>query len=117
MALYAMGDTHLSLGTDKPMDVFGGGWTGYVDKLREGFAQVAPEDTVVVCGDISWGMGLEEARADACRLLQERVAAAFPATISEIDVTEGQVFATFDDYGHGGRDIRVRCQLRPGVER
>ena len=48
MALYAMGDTHLSLGTDKPMDVFGGGWTGYVDKLREGFAQVAPEDTVVV---------------------------------------------------------------------
>ena len=64
MALYAMGDTHLSLGTDKPMDVFGGGWTGYVDKLREGFAQVAPEDTVVVCGDISWGMSLEQARAD-----------------------------------------------------
>ena len=64
MALYALGDTHLSLGTDKPMDVFGGGWTGYVDKLREGFAQVAPEDTVVVCGDISWGMSLEQARAD-----------------------------------------------------
>ena len=64
MALYALGDTHLSLGTDKPMDVFGGGWTGYVDKLREGFAQVAPEDTVVVCGDISWGMSLEQARED-----------------------------------------------------
>ena len=34
MSLYAIGDTHLSLGTDKPMDVFGGRWEGYVDKLR-----------------------------------------------------------------------------------
>ena len=64
MALYAIGDTHLSLGTNKPMDVFGGGWEGYVDKLAEGFAAVAPEDTVVLCGDISWGMSLEEARRD-----------------------------------------------------
>ena len=37
MALFVIGDTHLSLGSDKPMDVFGGGWEGYVDKLREGF--------------------------------------------------------------------------------
>ena len=37
MSLYAIGDTHLSLGVDKPMDVFGGGWEGYVEKLREGF--------------------------------------------------------------------------------
>ena len=64
MALYAIGDTHLSLGSDKPMDVFGGDWTGYVDKLREGFAWVGPEDTVVICGDVSWGMSLEEAKAD-----------------------------------------------------
>ena len=64
MALYAIGDTHLSLGSDKPMDVFGGGWTGYVDKLREGFKLVSPEDTVVVCGDVSWGMSLEEAKPD-----------------------------------------------------
>ena len=41
MALYAIGDTHLSLSSDKPMDVFGGGWTGYVEKLREGLG-VAP---------------------------------------------------------------------------
>ena len=34
MALYAIGDTHLSLGGSKPMDVFGGNWTGYVEKLR-----------------------------------------------------------------------------------
>ena len=53
MALYVIGDTHLSLGSDKPMDVFGGSWTGYVDKLRAGFAQVGPEDTVVICGDMN----------------------------------------------------------------
>ena len=65
MALYAIGDTHLSLASDKPMDVFGGGWTGYVDKLREGFnATVSQGDTVVICGDVSWGMSLEEAKAD-----------------------------------------------------
>ncbi len=65
MALYAIGDTHLSLGTDKPMDVFGGAWTGYVDKLRRSFEEtVGPEDTVVLCGDLSWGMSLEQARPD-----------------------------------------------------
>ena len=64
MALYAIGDTHLSLSSGKPMDVFGGGWTGYVEKLKEGFSQIRPEDTVVLCGDLSWAMGLEEARED-----------------------------------------------------
>ena len=64
MALYAMGDTHLSLGTDKSMEVFGGSWTGYVDKLRDGFSQVREEDTVVLCGDLSWGMSLSEALED-----------------------------------------------------
>lgn len=64
MALYAIGDTHLSLASDKPMDVFGGGWEGYVEKLKEGFAGVNEEDTVVLCGDLSWGMSLEEAERD-----------------------------------------------------
>ena len=64
MALYAMGDPHLSLGSDKPMDVFGGAWENYVEKLREGFAEMEPEDTVVLCGDLSWGMSLEEAEED-----------------------------------------------------
>ena len=64
MSLYAIGDTHLSLGTDKPMDVFGGRWEGYADKLREGFLDLAPEDVTVLCGDLSWGMSLEQARAD-----------------------------------------------------
>lgn len=64
MALYAIRDTHLSLSSNKPMDVFGGGWEGYVDKLQKGFAAVGPEDTVVLCGDLSWGMSLEEAKKD-----------------------------------------------------
>ena len=64
MSLYAIGDLHLSLGSDKPMDVFGGRWSGYVDKLREGFAGLTEEDTTVLCGDLSWGMSLAEARED-----------------------------------------------------
>lgn len=64
MALYAIGDTHLSLSAQKPMEVFGGAWTGYVDKLKKGFGGLTEEDTVVLCGDLSWGMGLEESKAD-----------------------------------------------------
>ena len=50
MALYAMGDLHLSLGADKPMDVFGGAWRGYMDKLRKGLSIIGPEDTTVLLG-------------------------------------------------------------------
>ena len=64
MALYALGDTHLSLGGNKAMDAFGGHWEGYVDKLRAGFAPLTEEDAVVLCGDLSWGMTLEEALPD-----------------------------------------------------
>lgn len=64
MALYVIGDTHLSLGGNKPMDVFGGAWVDYVEKLRQGFQVVQPEDTVVLAGDLSWGMSLPEARED-----------------------------------------------------
>ena len=64
MALYTIGDTHLSLGGSKPMDTFGGKWEGYVDKLRAAFAPLTAEDTVVFCGDLSWGMSLEEAKPD-----------------------------------------------------
>ncbi len=46
------------------MDVFGGSWEGYVDKLRDAFSLLSEEDTVVLCGDISWGMSLESARED-----------------------------------------------------
>ena len=64
MALYAIGDLHLSLGAPKPMDVFGGAWTGYMDKLREGLACIGPDDTTVLLGDLSWALSLEEAQPD-----------------------------------------------------
>ena len=64
MALFAIGDLHLSLGADKPMDVFGGAWDGYVDKLCAGLSIIGPEDTTVLCGDLSWGMELEAALPD-----------------------------------------------------
>lgn len=71
MALYAIGDTHLSLSSDKSMEVFGTGWEDYVDRLRTGFAEVEDRDTVVLCGDLSWGMSLEEARLDLAFLDRE----------------------------------------------
>ncbi len=65
MALYVMGDLHLSLSAEKPMDVFGSRWAGYVEKIREGWlSRVSAEDTIVLAGDISWGMSLEEAKVD-----------------------------------------------------
>ena len=64
MALYAIGDLHLSFGTDKPMDVFGGAWNGYVEKLRQGLSVIGPEATTVLLGDLSWAMDLSAARED-----------------------------------------------------
>lgn len=64
MALYAIGDTHLSLSSDKSMEVFGVGWENYVERLRDGFSGVNETDTVVLCGDLSWGMSLQEAAKD-----------------------------------------------------
>ena len=64
MALYAMGDLHLCLGAPKPMDVFGGAWVGYLEKLKEGFSVVTPEDTTVLLGDLSWALDLSSARED-----------------------------------------------------
>ena len=64
MSLYVIGDLHLSFGCDKPMDVFGGRWENYTEKLLEGFSTVKAEDTTVLCGDLSWGMSLTDARED-----------------------------------------------------
>lgn len=64
MALYAIGDLHLCLGAAKPMDIFGGAWEGYMDKLREGMSAIQPEDTTVLLGDLSWALDIESARED-----------------------------------------------------
>ena len=64
MSLYAIGDLHLCLGAPKPMDIFGGAWVGYLDKLKQGMSVIEPQDTVVLLGDLSWALGLEKAKAD-----------------------------------------------------
>lgn len=64
MALYAIGDLHLSLGADKPMDVFGGPWENYVEKIKLGFSALHDDDVCVLCGDLAWGMTMEQALPD-----------------------------------------------------
>lgn len=64
MALFAIADTHLSLSTNKSMNVFSG-WDDYVERLERHWRElVTDDDTVVIAGDVSWGMTLKQARAD-----------------------------------------------------
>ena len=64
MSLFARADLHLSLGSDKPMDVFEG-WEDYVARIDRNWRDaIGQDDTVVIAGDISWAMKLEEADAD-----------------------------------------------------
>ena len=64
MALYAIGDLHLCLGAPKPMDIFGGTWVGYMQKLAEGISEIQPDDTTVLLGDLSWALDLPAAKED-----------------------------------------------------
>lgn len=67
MALYTIADLHLSTHekTDKSMEVFGSRWLGYTEKLRNNWTRLVEEDdTVVIPGDISWALSLEEATDD-----------------------------------------------------
>ena len=65
MALYALGDLHLSFQTDKPMEAFGRVWKHHEKKIEKYVGQsVKPEDTLVLTGDHSWGRKLPECRED-----------------------------------------------------
>ena len=67
MALYVIADLHLSCAaeTDKSMEVFGDRWANYTERLYRNWTHlVAPGDTVIVPGDISWALTLPEARED-----------------------------------------------------
>jgi len=64
MSVFAIGDLHLSLGGDKPMDVFPG-WEGYLPKLETYWRRlIQPEDTVLLAGDTSWAMNLKDTATD-----------------------------------------------------
>lgn len=65
VALYAISDLHLSFGTDKPMNIFGPKWENYTKRLAENWqSKVKSEDTVIIPGDISWAMYIQEAYED-----------------------------------------------------
>jgi len=63
--VFAIADPHLSSQNPKPMDVFGSGWEGHPEAFFEGWRRVVgPDDLVIVAGDISWAMRLDEALPD-----------------------------------------------------
>lgn len=64
MSLFAIADLHLPLSVDKPMDIFEG-WDNYVERLEHNWRNIVTEkDCVVVAGDISWAMNLQQTKAD-----------------------------------------------------
>ena len=65
MAIYAISDLHLALSIDKPMDVFGERWHGYMERLKTEWGRtVSDEDHVVIPGDVSWATYIEQALDD-----------------------------------------------------
>lgn len=69
MKIFAISDLHISTNTNKPMDVFGGNWIGHIDKIRADWEKkVSDEDIVLIGGDISWAMNIEDAEKDVLLL-------------------------------------------------
>lgn len=65
MKVYAISDLHLSFSSDKPMDIFGVAWDNYWQKICDDWNnKVQDEDIVLIAGDISWAMTLENAMVD-----------------------------------------------------
>ena len=65
MAVYVLSDLHLSFSSQKPMNKFGSRWTNHAEKIKLAWNHtVSDSDTVIICGDISWAMRLEEAKDD-----------------------------------------------------
>lgn len=65
MKVYAISDLHLSFSEDKPMDIFGKSWEGYLEKIeRDWQSKVSDDDVVLISGDVSWAMKLENAVLD-----------------------------------------------------
>ena len=64
MALYAIGDLHLSLSVNKSMEVVGPAWENYHTRIEEALGVLTEDDILILAGDTSWGMNLQEAEAD-----------------------------------------------------
>lgn len=64
MGVFAIADLHLSFGNNKEMDIFNG-WENYTVKIKDNWTKIVKnDDTVVISGDISWGMNLEDTVED-----------------------------------------------------
>lgn len=64
MSLFAIADTHLSFGTNKPMDTFAG-WQDYTARLEKNWNNlIEKDDYVIIAGDISWAMNFEQLKPD-----------------------------------------------------
>ena len=65
MKVFAISDLHLSINNPKPMDIFGPVWDGYLDKIFSDWKEkVSEEDLILIAGDFSWAMKLEETKED-----------------------------------------------------
>lgn len=65
MKVFAISDLHLSINNPKPMDIFGGAWDNYLEKINESWNEkVSADDVVLIAGDISWAMNLDAAKPD-----------------------------------------------------
>ena len=65
MAIYTIADLHLSFNTDKPMDIFGQNWQNYEEKIKQDWqSKVKSDDIIILPGDFSWAMYLEETEKD-----------------------------------------------------
>lgn len=65
MDIYAIGDLHLPGGDNKPMEVFGSHWEGHFSRICDDWrSRVKDEDVVLIPGDISWAMQMQDALPD-----------------------------------------------------
>ncbi len=65
MAIYTISDLHLSLGMDKPMNIFGDNWENHDKKIKANWTKkVKQNDLVLLPGDFSWAMYIEDAKKD-----------------------------------------------------
>lgn len=65
MKIYAISDLHLSINNPKPMDIFGENWDNYVELIVKNWnRKVKEDDVVLISGDVSWAMNLNEALPD-----------------------------------------------------
>lgn len=65
MKIFAISDLHISTNTNKPMEIFGGNWIGYMEKIKADWQEkVTDDDLVLIGGDLSWAMDIEDAQKD-----------------------------------------------------